>query len=116
MLAGDEPYDLYRRPTVDAEPFCRRQSLANIVTNGCSAASDRGHLHADNLPYERGLAHPILIVVWLTAAAGIVLKLGWPERFHGLLIYPVFGWSGILAHGPIVSAPQPFTLWAPAGS
>jgi hypothetical protein len=56
------------------------------------------------------------MVVWRTAAASIAFKLGGPEQFHSLLIYRVFGRSGILAHGPIVWAPQPFALWAPAGS
>jgi|SRR6185437_2307018 hemolysin III len=55
----------------------------------------------------------ILIVVWLTAAAGIVLKLGWPKRFDGfsIVLYLVLGWSGILAFGPIASALHPLTLW-----
>jgi hemolysin III len=55
----------------------------------------------------------VLIVVWLTAAAGIVLKLGWPERFDGLsiVLYLVLGWSGILAYGPLAATLQPVTLW-----
>ena len=54
-----------------------------------------------------------LIVVWIVAAAGIVLKLGWPGRFDGLSIalYLVLGWSGILAYGPITAALHPLTLW-----
>lgn len=55
----------------------------------------------------------LLIVVWLTAIAGIVLKLGWPERFDGLsiVLYLALGWSAILAYGPIASALHPLTLW-----
>jgi hemolysin III len=55
----------------------------------------------------------LLIVVWMTAAAGIVLKLAWPERFDGLsiVLYLVLGWSGILAYGQVAEALQPLTLW-----
>ncbi len=55
----------------------------------------------------------LLIVVWMTAAAGIVLKLAWPERFDGLsiVLYLVLGWSGILAYGQIAEALHPLTLW-----
>lgn len=55
----------------------------------------------------------LLIVVWLVAAVGIVLKLGWPERFDGLsiVLYLVLGWSGILAYEPVAAALRPLTLW-----
>ena len=55
----------------------------------------------------------LLIVVWTTAAAGIVLKLAWPERFDGLsiVLYLVLGWSGILAYGQVAEALHPLTLW-----
>jgi hemolysin III len=55
----------------------------------------------------------LLIVVWMTAAAGIVLKLAWPERFDGLsiVLYLVLGWSGILAYGQVAEALHPLTLW-----
>lgn len=59
------------------------------------------------------LTTALLIVVWLTAAAGIVFKLTWPERFDGLsiVLYLVLGWIGILAYGPMASALHPLTLW-----
>jgi hemolysin III len=59
------------------------------------------------------LATAILIVVWLIAAAGVVLKISWPERFDGLsiVLYLVLGWIGILAYGPMASALHPLTLW-----
>jgi len=62
---------------------------------------------------EGRLATIVLITVWLVAAAGIVLKLGWPERFNGLsiILYLALGWSGILAYEPIASALHPLTLW-----
>jgi hemolysin III len=55
----------------------------------------------------------LLIVVWTTAAVGIVLKLAWPERFDGLsiVLYLVLGWSGILAYGQVAEALHPLTLW-----
>ncbi len=62
---------------------------------------------------EGSLPIVVLIIVWLIAATGIVLKLGWPERFDGvsIVLYLALGWSGILAYGPIVSAFHPLTLW-----
>jgi hemolysin III len=62
---------------------------------------------------EGRLPTAVLIVVWLIAAAGIVLKLGWPERFDGpsIILYLVLGWSGVLAYGPIAPSLHPLTLW-----
>jgi hemolysin III len=61
---------------------------------------------------QGGLPTAILIIVWVTAVGGIVLKLGWPGRFDGLSIafYLVLGWSGVLAYGPIVGALHPLTF------
>lgn len=55
----------------------------------------------------------LLIVVWLTAAIGIALKLRWPGRFDRLsiVLYLVLGWSGIVAYAPISMALRPLTLW-----
>jgi hemolysin III len=60
-----------------------------------------------------GLPAALLIVIWLTAAAGIVLKLGWPERFDRLsiVLFLLLGWSGVLAYGPMVTELPPLTLW-----
>jgi len=55
----------------------------------------------------------LLTVVWLTASAGIALKLCWPERFNRLsiVLYLVLGWSGALAYEPVAEALRPLTLW-----
>jgi hemolysin III len=55
----------------------------------------------------------LLIVVWLTAAIGIALKLRWPGRFDRLsiVLYLVLGWSGLLAYAPVAEALRPLTLW-----
>ena len=55
----------------------------------------------------------LLIVVWLTAAIGIALKLRWPGRFDRLsiVLYLVLGWSGLLATAPVAEALRPLTLW-----
>jgi hemolysin III len=55
----------------------------------------------------------LFVVVWLTAAAGIALKLFWPGRFDRLSIafYLLLGWSGVLAYGPVAAALRPSTLW-----
>jgi hemolysin III len=55
----------------------------------------------------------LLVVVWLTAAAGIALKLFWPGRFDRLSIafYLMLGWSGVLAYEPMAAALPPMTLW-----
>jgi len=54
----------------------------------------------------------LFIVVWLTAAAGIALKLRWPERFDRLsiVLYLVLGWSGALAYEPVAAVLRPVTL------
>lgn len=55
----------------------------------------------------------LLIVVWLTAAIGITLKLRWPGRFDRLsiVLYLVLGWMGLLAYAPVTEALRPLTLW-----
>lgn len=55
----------------------------------------------------------LLIVVWLTAAVGITLKLRWPGRFDRLsiVLYLILGWSGLLAYAPVAEALHPLTLW-----
>jgi hemolysin III len=55
----------------------------------------------------------LLIVVWLTAAVGITIKLRWPGRFDRLsiVLYLVLGWSGLLAYAPVAEALRPLTLW-----
>ncbi|HSP51155.1 MAG TPA: hemolysin III family protein [Pseudolabrys sp.] len=55
----------------------------------------------------------LLVVVWLTAAAGIAFKLFWPGRFDRLSIafYLMLGWSGVLAYEPMAAALHSTTLW-----
>jgi len=55
----------------------------------------------------------LLIVVWLTAAVGIALKLRWPGRFDRLsiVLYLILGWSGLSAYAPVTEALRPLTLW-----
>jgi hemolysin III len=55
----------------------------------------------------------LLVVVWLTAAAGIALKLFWPGRVDRLSIafYLLLGWSGVLAYEPMAAAVRPMILW-----
>ena len=62
---------------------------------------------------KSGIVPILLVVVWLTAAAGIALKLFWPGRFDRLSIafYLMLGWSGVLAYEPMAAALQPTTLW-----
>jgi hemolysin III len=62
---------------------------------------------------QSGIMTILLVVVWLTAAAGIALKLFWPGRFDRLSIafYLMLGWSGVLAYEPMAAALHPTTLW-----
>lgn len=48
----------------------------------------------------------LLIFIWGTAAAGITLKLLFPERFEALsiVLYLLMGWSGVLMYGAIAQA------------
>lgn len=59
------------------------------------------------------LASTMLVVVWITAAAGIALKLFWPGRYERLSIglYLVLGWSAVFACEPIIASLQPAALW-----
>ena len=62
---------------------------------------------------QSGITTILLVVVWLTAAAGIALKLFWPGRFDRLSIafYLMLGWSGVLAYEPMAAALHTTTLW-----
>lgn len=66
------------------------------------------------LNMKSGMTTSLLLgVIWLTAAAGVALKLMWPGRLDRLSIalYLVLGWSGALAYGPVAAALRPLTLW-----
>lgn len=63
---------------------------------------------------QSGMTAALLLgVIWLTAAAGMALKLIWPGRLERLSIvfYLVLGWSGALAYEPVAAVLRPLTLW-----
>jgi hemolysin III len=55
----------------------------------------------------------LLVGVWLTAIAGIILKLLLPGRFDRLavVLYLLLGWSGAVVYGPIVAALPRLSIW-----
>jgi len=61
--------------------------------------------------YQR-LDAGLLAAVWLTAAVGIALKLGWPRRFErtAIALYVGLGWAGMLAVGNAVASLPPTAL------
>lgn len=55
----------------------------------------------------------LLIGVWCVAIFGIVLKLGWPDRF-GALSLPLYlglGWSGLMLYHWVVAELPKIALW-----
>jgi len=64
------------------------------------------------LPLKGGALDAILIVQWVSAAAGIALKLLFPGRFDraAIALYLVMGWSGLFVIGPMAAALAPVTL------
>ena len=57
------------------------------------------------------------IGVWLSAAAGVTLKLALPGRFDRLsiILCLLLGWSGIVAYDSLASAIPGPSLWLLAG-
>jgi hemolysin III len=55
----------------------------------------------------------LLVGIWLTAIAGIAIKVFWPQRFDGtaVALYLVMGWSGLFALRRIAEAFSPSTFW-----
>lgn len=55
----------------------------------------------------------LCVAVWTAAAAGIVLKLGWPRRFErlGLALYLATGWMLLPAIGPMADGLPARVLW-----
>jgi hemolysin III len=55
----------------------------------------------------------LMLVVWLTAVIGAVIKLLLPGRFDRLAIalYLLLGWSGLAVYHPIVAALPSSILW-----
>jgi len=54
----------------------------------------------------------LLAMIWLTAAAGITIKIVWPRRFDriSIALYLIMGWSGVVVLWPIVGSFSPATL------
>jgi hemolysin III len=59
------------------------------------------------------VAMGLLIGVWLTAVAGIILKVLLPGRFDRLavVLYLLLGWSGVVIYEPVVSALPSLSAW-----
>jgi hemolysin III len=55
----------------------------------------------------------LLAGVWLTAIAGILLKLLLPGRFDRLavVLYLLLGWSGVIVYEPIMAALPHLSIW-----
>lgn len=64
------------------------------------------------LPMHGTASDAILIVQWVSAFAGIALKLFFPGRFDraSIALYLVMGWSGLFVIGPMAAALAPLTL------
>lgn len=64
------------------------------------------------LPMKGTASDAILAVQWLSAAAGIALKLFCPGRFDraAIALYLLMGWSGLFVIGPMAAALAPVTL------
>jgi hemolysin III len=65
------------------------------------------------LPLHGSVATVLLIGIWLTAIAGIAIKVLWPHQFDrtSIALYLVMGWSGLFALRRIAEAFSPTTLW-----
>jgi hemolysin III len=59
------------------------------------------------------VASHLLVIVWVTACVGMILKLTYPDRFERLsiLLYLGLGWSGLLIYGRVVVSLSPAILW-----
>jgi hemolysin III len=59
------------------------------------------------------VAMGLLAGVWLTAVAGIILKLLLPGRFDRLAVglYLLLGWSGVLVYEPVMAALPRLSIW-----
>ena len=54
--------------------------------------------------FDAATANVALPVIWLGAAAGIILKLWFPRRFEtaGVVLYLAFGWASLFLADPLV--------------
>ena len=64
------------------------------------------------LPMRDADVRTLLATIWLTALAGMTIKLVWPGRLDrtAVLLYLAMGWSGLLAMGSIGDALSSPTL------
>ncbi len=55
----------------------------------------------------------LLIAIWLTAAAGVTIKLLFPGRFDraAVVLYLLLGWSGVLIYQPVAQTLPAFSIW-----
>jgi hemolysin III len=62
---------------------------------------------------KNGSGSALLIGVWLTAAAGIVLKLLFPDRLErtSIVLYVLLGWSGVAIFQTISATLPALSLW-----
>src|SRR5262249_61087952 len=66
----------------------------------------------------RGIVPAVLLaIIWITALAGIAIKILWPGRFDrtSVAIYLVMGWSCLFAVRPVAAALAPVTFWLIGG-
>ncbi len=66
---------------------------------------------------ERGADDPLirfmLVAIWVSAIAGVLLKCLFPGRYDRLaiLLYLAMGWSGVMVMEPVSSYLPPVTVW-----
>ncbi|KKX28398.1 hemolysin III family protein [Rhizobium sp. LC145] len=66
---------------------------------------------------QRGAHEPLilfmLVMIWLVAISGIMLKCVFPGRYDRLaiLLYLAMGWSGVIVAGPLSQYLPAITLW-----
>jgi hemolysin III len=55
----------------------------------------------------------LLSAVWLTAAAGVAIKLLFPGRFDraAVVLYLLLGWSGVLIYQPVAQTLPALSIW-----
>jgi hemolysin III len=65
------------------------------------------------LPMRGTVPAVLLAIIWITALAGIAIKILWPGRFDraSVAIYLVMGWSCLFAVRPVAAALAPVTFW-----
>ena len=65
------------------------------------------------LVLEQSIGYPLLVLVWSTAAIGMLIKLFWvtcPKWFSSV-IYIAMGWECVLVFGPLVETLETGAFW-----